>query len=82
MVFSVVAGANLWLIRPKAIAIVRAYFIFVAVFEIYAFIYDSLYRHNVEYLLALRIRSLIVVVIWALYFRLSRRVKNTYGTNI
>lgn len=82
--FSMVTGINLWRVSEKAIAILRAYFIFLVVFEIYTIVYNYtvLGQHDVLHHLALGARDLLSVVIWALYFHLSDRVKNTYGVNL
>jgi hypothetical protein len=82
--FSMVAGINLWRVSQKAIAILRAYFIFLVAFEVYTFVYNYtvLGLHDVLHDLALAARGLLSVGIWTLYFHLSDRVKNTYGVNL
>ncbi len=83
-VFSLVAGINLWVVTRKAIPILRAFFIFFGLFQIYTITLEiaSLNSSDGMHQLSLDIRTFAVSVIWALYFHNSVRVKNTYGVNL
>jgi hypothetical protein len=83
MAFSLVVGIAVWQVSPSAIPLVRAYFIALAMWELLRISYVVVTAgSSMDLQMALRIRTLIWVVVWAAYFQKSQRVRATFGRNL
>ena len=85
-VFAFYVGLSLWRIQPNALKLVKAYFI-VGIVQACSLIASSIYlpvrvsKQPSGGPFETGIRILVLVAIWATYFRKSERVKATYGSN-
>jgi len=86
-VVGVVTGIQLWRVRPQALTCLRLYFA-VAVSLVVAGIIFLLPTLRVIGLFGMAgvahgwLRALAFLGVWFAYFKLSRRVRNTYGRNL
>jgi Protein of unknown function (DUF2569) len=81
--FSVYTGVSVWRMRPNALRLVRAFLIVILVL---GFV-DAFPPHWIHLKCTTRtaipgIRNLVVAALWWLYFKLSKRVKVTFGQNL
>ena len=86
-VFGVVTGVMLWQQNPSAIAVLRVYFAVVALEWLMSIaMYFISYSHMPGVALWSFgfgwVRVAAFLAGWVSYFRVSRRVRNTYGTNL
>jgi hypothetical protein len=85
-VFGVMAGIWLWQVKPKALVYLRIYF---------GLVFATMLLGIIAFLVATRgemlggpwivigwLRTLVFLGVWIAYFRVSQRVRNTYGANL
>lgn len=90
-VFSFLVGLSLWLVRQRALGLLKAYFLLllsVGTLAMFGIAYElSAGHHSIAEPqsadnLASAVQPFIFVIIWWSYFRKSQRVRLTFGTNI
>jgi len=77
-IFSCIAGAMLWMEKPEAVKVAKAYLLVGAVLPISLFLLLHLAGIHVD-LLQVIFRRLVYSATWYSYLTASRRVKLTYG---
>lgn len=83
-VFGVIAGVNLWRIRPGAVRVAKAYLVAALVWSVLKAVlaYAMLEGHYQEAVGAQEVQGVVFTivpfVIWFTYFNVSKRVKATY----
>ena len=88
LLYGALVGAFLWMERPIAILLLRAYFIIVGVDFLLTYlrlISLAQARHSALFRVAGFNTTMVAVgiaIAWLIYFRKSERVRNTYGANI
>ena len=83
MALSLVVGIAVWQVSPSAIQLVRAYLIALAMWELLRISYVVITAgSSMDLQMVLRIRTLVLVVLWAAYFQKSQRVRATFGRNL
>ena len=86
--YQIYVGALLWKVTPDALGTLKVYFIVVSVLGVVllgggmAMLAVPRLSRFSERLLLDGARTLLSTLIWWLYFRKSRRVRNTYGRNL
>jgi hypothetical protein len=82
--FSFLVGMSVWRVSPFAMALVKVYFITLAVWELlripYVFVTSA--DPSLDLQMTMRIRTLVWVIVWAAYFHKSQRVRATFGRNL
>jgi zinc-ribbon domain len=89
-IFGVVVGINLWSVSESALGLLRAYFAVAAVFGLLLLavtFFSAFARPEQSLFEALgrpifRVLKLAILAAWYAYFRSSRRVRSTYGSNL
>ena len=84
VLFALIVGVSVWLVSPHALTLVKAYFIGIAAWEILQIVNVLIvYPHRgLDMTMVLRIRTLIWITIWGMYFLKSKRVRATFGRNL
>jgi hypothetical protein len=88
--FALVVGINLWSKGPYALRLLRVYFLVAFTFDVLLLISAIVVPFTGQpeefgtsfARLALRLVALALLVTWFAYFRVSKRVKLTYGANL
>jgi hypothetical protein len=85
--FSIYTGFLLWKVRPDALKVLKGYFIFLFALACIGILGSFAVSFTTDTLtaiesLATQAARLVSVAIWALYFKKSRRVRNTFGRNL
>jgi hypothetical protein len=81
--FAVYTGVSVWHMRPNALKIVKAFlFVILVLGFVEAFPPHWLHLKNTTPSAAPDIQPLVVAASWWLYFKLSKRVKVTFGRNL
>lgn len=78
-IFSCIAGAMLWMEKPEAVKVAKAYLLIAALLPISLFLMLDLAGLQVD-LVKIIFRRLVYSVTWYCYLTTSHRVKLTYGT--
>ncbi len=86
VVFGVVVGIALWIERPAALILLKAYFLIVMSIMIATMVRFFAVGVPIEIIagthLSWFIRNAIYLFLWGLYFHSSQRVKATFGRNL
>jgi hypothetical protein len=84
---SIYTGIAVWRVRPDAFRMLKIYFVVIAVLAALSIAGSFVSKSDPskgapDDFMAVGLRSLVAVIIWGLYFHKSRRVKDTFGTNL
>ncbi|MDP9267419.1 MAG: hypothetical protein M3P27_03735 [Acidobacteriota bacterium] len=80
-----VTGIQLWRVRPGALTLLRVYFALVlalTLFTIGLMFYQTLGMHISLWSVVAWVRTAAFLGVWVTYFRVSKRVRATYGRNL
>lgn len=85
-VFGIVTGVQLWRVKPQALVLLRLYFggvLTMAVLSIFLF-FRATHGEMLGgiWVFGGWLRTFLFLGIWIAYFRVSKRVRNTYGANL
>jgi len=85
VVYGMVTGIQLWRVRPGALTLLRIYFGFVValtLFTIGLMFYGSFLMHVGIWSVFAWVETAAFLAVWVTYFRVSKRVRATYGRNL